>query len=96
MHRKQVAILEARLGEQLAGLVANRGGVPFHAPALAEERWVPRLTACLTACERFFDDRVRLGSEEMAPNRELAEAQWDRVLAAARVLEAFGPFLNEP
>jgi uroporphyrinogen-III synthase len=36
MRGKQVAILEARLGEQLAGLVASRGGVPFHAPALAE------------------------------------------------------------
>ena len=36
MQRKQVAILEARMGEQLAGLVAQRGGVPFHAPALAE------------------------------------------------------------
>src|SRR5262245_56755138 len=36
MQPKQVAILEARMGEQLAGLVAGRGGVPFHAPALAE------------------------------------------------------------
>jgi uroporphyrinogen-III synthase len=36
MQHKQVAILESRMGEQLAGLVANRGGVPFHAPALAE------------------------------------------------------------
>jgi uroporphyrinogen-III synthase len=36
MQPKQVAILEARMGEQLAGLVAQRGGVPFHAPALAE------------------------------------------------------------
>ena len=36
MQRKQVAILESRMGEQLAGLVAGRGGVPFHAPALAE------------------------------------------------------------
>jgi uroporphyrinogen-III synthase len=36
MQRKQVAILESRMGEQLAGLVASRGGVPFHAPALAE------------------------------------------------------------
>jgi uroporphyrinogen-III synthase len=36
MQRKQVAILEARMGEQLADLVAQRGGVPFHAPALAE------------------------------------------------------------
>src|SRR5262245_14982774 len=36
MQQKQVAILEARMGEQLADLVAQRGGVPFHAPALAE------------------------------------------------------------
>src|SRR5262245_28839211 len=36
MQPKQVAILEARMGEQLSGLVAQRGGVPFHAPALAE------------------------------------------------------------
>ena len=36
MQHKQVAILESRMGVQLAGLVAGRGGVPFHAPALAE------------------------------------------------------------
>jgi uroporphyrinogen-III synthase len=36
MQQKQVAILESRMGAQLAGLVAGRGGVPFHAPALAE------------------------------------------------------------
>jgi len=33
---KRIAILESRLGRQLAELVAQRGGVPFHAPALAE------------------------------------------------------------
>src|SRR3989449_7581772 len=36
MLAKKVAILESRLGAQLADLVAQRGGVPFHAPALAE------------------------------------------------------------
>lgn len=36
MKAKRVAILESRLGPQLAGLVVQRGGVPFHAPALAE------------------------------------------------------------
>ena|SRR2546422_9769955 len=36
MHAKKVAILESRLGKQLAELVAQRGGIPFHAPALAE------------------------------------------------------------
>jgi uroporphyrinogen-III synthase len=33
---KKVAILESRLGQQLVELVAQRGGLPFHAPALAE------------------------------------------------------------
>ena len=36
MKGKRIAVLEARLGRQLAELVAQRGGVPFHAPALAE------------------------------------------------------------
>ena len=36
MKAKRVAILESRMGEQLAELVARRGGVPVHAPALAE------------------------------------------------------------
>jgi uroporphyrinogen-III synthase len=36
MKAKRIAILESRLGEQLADLVRQRGGVPFHAPALAE------------------------------------------------------------
>jgi len=31
-----VAILEARLGQELSDLVTQRGGVPLHAPALAE------------------------------------------------------------
>ena len=36
MKHKRIAILESRLGEQLADLVRQRGGVPFHAPALSE------------------------------------------------------------
>jgi uroporphyrinogen-III synthase len=36
MQAKKVAILESRLGRQLVDLVASRGGIPFHAPALAE------------------------------------------------------------
>ena len=36
MKGKRIAILESRLGKQLAGLVEGRGGVPIHAPALAE------------------------------------------------------------
>jgi hypothetical protein len=70
-----------------------RGG---HAPALEDELWLPRFTACLTACERFYEERVRFGGEENAPNRELAAAQWDRILAALKVFDAWGPFLKEP
>lgn len=36
MKAKRIAILESRLGEQMVDLVARRGGVPVHAPALAE------------------------------------------------------------
>jgi uroporphyrinogen-III synthase len=36
MQGKRVAVLESRLGQQLVDLVAQRGGVAFHAPALAE------------------------------------------------------------
>src|SRR5262245_49762414 len=36
MKAKRIAILETRMGEQLADLVKQRGGVPVHAPALAE------------------------------------------------------------
>ena len=36
MQARKVAILESRLGRELAELIARRGGIPFHAPALAE------------------------------------------------------------
>jgi hypothetical protein len=67
-----------------------------HAPALEDELWLPRFTACLTACERYYEERVRFGGDENAPNRELAGAQWDRILEALAVFEAWGPFLKEP
>jgi len=36
VNAKRIAILETRLGQQLVDLVRQRGGVPVHAPALAE------------------------------------------------------------
>ncbi len=36
MNGQTVAILESRLGERLAELIAKRGGKPLRAPALAE------------------------------------------------------------
>jgi uroporphyrinogen-III synthase len=55
MKSKRIAILESRLGEQLASLVAQRGGVPFHAPALAE---LPDLdTRQIAALVRSLEER---------------------------------------
>jgi hypothetical protein len=70
-----------------------RGG---HAPELEDEAWLPRFTACLTACERFYDERVRLGGDEIAPNKDLAAAQWARIVEAGRIFDALAPFLKEP
>jgi uroporphyrinogen-III synthase len=36
MQGKRIAILESRLGVELAGLITRAGGMPLHAPALAE------------------------------------------------------------
>jgi uroporphyrinogen-III synthase len=36
VHGKRIGILESRLGLQMVDLVAKRGGIPVHAPALAE------------------------------------------------------------
>jgi len=91
VERKELIRPIERALDELTELL--RGG---HAPALEDERWVPRLNACLTACERFFDARVRLGDAPSAPNRELAEAQWDRIRAAGRVLDALAALAPPP
>jgi hypothetical protein len=67
-----------------------------HAPALEDEAWLPRFNACLTACERFYDERVRLGGDDIAPNSELASAQWSAMVAAGGVFRSFAPYLKEP
>lgn len=60
MRDRTVAILEARLGRQLADLVAKRGGRPVHAPALAE---VPAVEPkAIAAMVRGLESRpARLG-----------------------------------
>lgn len=69
-----------------------RGG---HAPSLESEIWLPRLNACLSSCERFFEEKVRLGRDDV-PNRELALAQWSRLRAAEGVFRAFAAWRHEP
>jgi uroporphyrinogen-III synthase len=52
---KKVALLESRLGRELADLVAGRGAEPFHAPALAE---VPDLDrGAIAALVRSLESR---------------------------------------
>jgi hypothetical protein len=66
-----------------------------YVPELVGEAWASRFVACLTACERHFEERARVGSEEAA-NHDLAEAQWDRFLLARRALAAVARFLQGP
>ena len=87
---EQIRPIERRL-DQLGELL--RGG---HAPALESEVWIPRFVACLTGCERYFDERVRLADDDAAPSAALAEAQWSRILAAARVFDTLAAFRSEP
>lgn len=58
-----------------------------HAPELEDEPWALRMVICLTACERHFEARGRVG-EEQATNRDLARDQWERMRAAAEALRA--------
>src|SRR5437764_6149962 len=51
MRDKRVAILESRLGRQMVELIAKHGGVPIHAPALAE---VPDVDPAFV--KRLIDD----------------------------------------
>jgi hypothetical protein len=69
---ERLAPLEAELDDLLAVVQRER------ASDLASASWPVRLVTCLTACERYFESR--------AANGELAEAQWPRIVAAARAL----------
>ena len=58
-----------------------------HVPDLESEEWPLRLVSCLTACERYFEQRPRLG-ENRAGNRDLALTQWPRVLSAGEAISS--------
>ena len=53
------------------------------------------LVGCLTACERYFEQRTRLG-EGRVPNGDLAQDQWDGILAAADALDALARAGDDP
>jgi hypothetical protein len=81
LRKERFQPLEGELDEILQTL--RRG----HVPVLEDELWPVRLVSCLAACERHFEERVRLG-ERQATNREIAEVQWDRLLTSAGALKA--------
>lgn len=81
LRRSRILDLEAEID-----LALNKFRTGF-TPKLEEETWPQRFTSCLMACERFFEERVRMG-EEKALNRDLALSQWETVLAAADVMES--------
>jgi len=56
-----------------------------YAPDLEGRAWITRLLSCLIVCEQYFDERVLLG-EAAAGHANVAVAQWDPILAAARAL----------
>jgi hypothetical protein len=58
-----------------------------HVPDLESEEWPLRLVSCLTACERYFEQRARLG-EKRAGNRDLALTQWPRMLSAGEAISS--------
>lgn len=66
-----------------------------HVPELRGERWLPRLIACLTATERYFEARVRV-APGVAEGAELAEAQWPRILATAPAFDALASWSEDP
>jgi len=87
VRRQRIEPLEHEL--DALGETVRRGYVTD----LAERRWPMRLVGCLTACERYFEQRTRLG-EGRAANADLAQAQWDGILAAADALDALATAID--
>ncbi len=73
------------IAEELDELLTEQGA--GHAPESIREDWAAGLLSCLVLCERHFEQTARLGIER-ADHGEVAEQQWDRLLAAADVLRA--------
>ena len=65
-----------------------------HAPELEEQEWPARLISCVTACERHFEESLVHGPARSV-NRDLAEAQWERIVAAAEAMESLTVFAGE-
>jgi uroporphyrinogen-III synthase len=77
MQGKRIAILESRLRDQLAGLIARSGGIPLSAPALAElpdgdpHALQALLERCLERAPRLFVFQTGVGTQALF---EMADA----------------------
>ena len=80
VREKELFQVKQRLDRLLHTLRRNRAG------SLSQESWPARLVSCIAACERHFDERGLQG-ETRATNYELAQNQWDRILAASGALD---------
>jgi uroporphyrinogen-III synthase len=95
MQGKRVAILESRLGDQLAQLIARSGGIPMQAPALAEvPDGDPRalndfLDCCLQHPPRLFIFQTGIGTQALLDMTEKLGhmKQLMDLLAQAKVAE---------
>lgn len=93
MRGRTIAILESRLGRELAELVARRGGVPVHAPALAEAPDLDReAIAALVASLRkappaLFVFQTGVGTQALFAATDSLGATEDflRILSAAKI-----------
>ena len=88
LREDKLRVLKGSLDELMSAVQRN------HAPELENERWPVRLVSCLTASERYFDQRW-IVAEDRAPHRDLAEAQWTLIQRAADALEALAEFAED-
>jgi hypothetical protein len=91
LSRRSARLESVRDGLDEVAAALERG----HAPDLELESWPVALVSCVTACERHFEDRARVGAER-AVNLRIAETQWDRLLIAARILELLADLPERP
>ena len=89
MKAKRIAILESRLGEQVADLVKQRGGEPFHAPALAE---LPDLDSLeIAALVRSLEERpAKLAIFQTGVGTKALFGATDALGLTAKFLEMLG------
>jgi len=84
IRRTRMRPVERELDELLQSLRRD------YVPQLQGESWPARFVGCLTACQRHFEQRGRLG--ERAVGEQLTRDEWAGFLAARLALQAVAQF----